>query len=282
QDGPYGWIGEGISLEVLDANRVVGERARQAVLQAELRLEPALRVGPVGVLEAPRVRPTFDARNRLLPQVMAAHEIEHDVERRMGAAATGILLDGDAGLDDVERRTPVREDARGVVGSWPIEDFQKTLVVLKLAGIGGEIPLGEQRGKEAVARAMTHMQRLRHRTEVRLDAAGERGSDGERGRAAPRVQPQEMTGRRGGAVDAERRGRMPALGVVMEVDAQRKLALGLKARDIGRDEGSSVDRPPGGKRKKSWQDRCRRMPAQGVVAVVEVERMRRGAVDQRR
>jgi hypothetical protein len=56
---------------------------------------------------------------------MAAHEIEHDVERRMGAAATGILLDGDAGLDDVERRTPVREDARGVVGSRPLKTSRK-------------------------------------------------------------------------------------------------------------------------------------------------------------
>src|SRR5262249_774698 len=193
QDGPYGWIGEGISLEVLDANRVVGERARQAVLQAELRLEPTLRVGPVGVLEAPRVRPTFDARNRLLPQVMAAHKIEHDVERRMDAAATGILLDGYAGLDDVERRNPVRQYARGVVGSRRVEYFQKARVVLKLAGIGGEIPLGEQRGKETVARAMTHMQWLRHRTEVRLDAGGKRGGNGERGRPAPCVEPQEMT-----------------------------------------------------------------------------------------
>src|SRR5262249_59037457 len=166
QDGPYGWIGEGISLEVLDANRVVGERARQAVLQAELRLEPALRVGPVGVLEAPRVRPTFDVRNRLLPQVMAAHEIEHDVERRMGATATGILLDGDAGLDDVERCTPVREDAHDVVGSPPVEYFQKTLIVLKLAGIGGENPLGKQSCKKAVASAMTPNKRARHRTEA--------------------------------------------------------------------------------------------------------------------
>src|SRR6516225_11921723 len=134
------------------------------------------------MLEAPRVRPTFDARDSILLQVMAAYQIEHDVERRMGAAATGILLDGDAGLDDVERRTPVREDARRVVGSRSVEDFQKTLVVLELAGIGSEIPLGEQRRKEAVARAMTHMQWLRHRPEVRLDAGGERGGDGERGR----------------------------------------------------------------------------------------------------
>src|SRR5262249_10146432 len=152
---------------------------------------------------------------------MAAHEIEHDVKRRMGAAATGILLYGDAGLDNVERRTPVREDARGVVGSRPVEDFQETLVVLKLAGICGEIPLGEQRGKQAAARAMTHMQRLRHRTKVRLDAGGERGGDGERGRRAPCIEPQKMTRRRGGAVDPERRGRMPALRVVVEVDTKR-------------------------------------------------------------
>ena len=82
--------------------RLVSARARQ-YCKLNFRLEPALRVGPVGVLEAPRVRPTFDVRNRLLPQVMAAHEIEHHVERRMGATATGILLDGDARLDDVER-----------------------------------------------------------------------------------------------------------------------------------------------------------------------------------
>src|SRR5262249_58844061 len=162
------------------------------------------------------------------------------------------------------------------------EYFQKTLIVLKLAGIGGEIPLGKQRCKEAVASAMTHMQRLRHRTEVRLDAGGERGSDGERGGPARCVEPQEMRRRCGGPVDAERRGRVPTLCVVVEVDTKRKLALGLEARDIRRDEGSSVDRPLVGERKKSWQDRRRRMPAQGVVAVVEVERMRRGAVDQRR
>src|SRR6516225_1656993 len=142
---------------------------------------------------------------------MAAREIEHDVERRMGATATGILLDGDAGLDDVERCTPVREDAHGVVGSPPVEYFQKTLIVLKLAGIGGEIPLGKQRCKEAVASAMTHMQRLRHRTEVRLDAGGERGSDGERGGPERCVEPQEMRRRCGGPVDAERRGRVPTL-----------------------------------------------------------------------
>src|SRR6516164_7177709 len=126
---------------------------------------------------------------------------------------------------------------------------------------------------------MTHVQRLRHRAEVRLDAGGERGGDGERGRPAPCVEPQEMTRCRGGAVDAEGRGRVPALVVVVEVDTKRKLALGLKARDIGRDKGSSVDRPLVGERKKSWQDRCRWMPAQGVVAVVEIECMRRSAVD---
>jgi hypothetical protein len=65
QDRLHRRIAEGITLEVLDADRTVGERARYAVLQAELRLQPALRVGPVGVLEAPRVRPTFDARNRI-------------------------------------------------------------------------------------------------------------------------------------------------------------------------------------------------------------------------
>ena len=56
QDGPYGWIADGICLEVFDADRAVGQRPGQAVLQAELRLEPALRIGSVGVLESSRVR----------------------------------------------------------------------------------------------------------------------------------------------------------------------------------------------------------------------------------
>ena len=33
QEGPDGWITEGISLEVLDADRAVGERTRQAVFK---------------------------------------------------------------------------------------------------------------------------------------------------------------------------------------------------------------------------------------------------------
>jgi hypothetical protein len=128
---------------------------------------------------------------------------------------------------------------------------------------------------------MTHVQGLRHGAEVRLDAGGERGGDGERGRRASCIEPQKVARRRRGAVHAESRGRVPALVVVVEIDAEPKLALGLEARDIGRDEGTPVDRPVVGERKKGRQNRCRRMPAQGVVAVVEVERVRGGAVDQR-
>src|SRR5262249_3982380 len=137
QDGPDGWIAEGICLEVLDADRAVGKRTRQAVLHAELRLESALRVGSVGVLEPPRVRPTFDARDFVLPRVMAAHEIKHAVGRGTGAAAKGKLLEGDAGLDDGERAAPVREEGRSIVISGPVKDVQETLVMLEPAGIGG-------------------------------------------------------------------------------------------------------------------------------------------------
>src|SRR6516225_1672185 len=96
----------------------------------------------------------------------------------MCAAATGILLDGDAWDDNVEWRAPVREHSCGVVGAGSVENIEKALLVIKRAGIGGEISLGQQRRKQAIARAMAHMQRLRHSAEVSLDTAGKRGRDG--------------------------------------------------------------------------------------------------------
>src|SRR5262249_17723063 len=77
-------------------------------------------------------------------------------------------------------------------------------------GIGGEIPLGEQRGKKAVARAMTHMQRLGHGGEGRLDAAGERGGGGGRGRRGPGVGAEGVTTRRRPAPGAQGRRAGPA------------------------------------------------------------------------
>ena len=89
-----------------------------------------------------------------------------------------------------------------------------------------------------------------------------------------------MRAGRGAAEHAERRRRMPALGVLIEIHAQRKFALGFKAGDVGGDEIPAAGADFVGERKQCGQYRRRRMAAERVVAVVEIEGVRSGAVDQ--
>ena len=60
---PRGGVAERLALEMLEHDTAVEQGARQAVLHAELRVETRLRVGPVGMGEAARMRPRFDARH---------------------------------------------------------------------------------------------------------------------------------------------------------------------------------------------------------------------------
>src|SRR5262249_59909256 len=109
----------------------------------------------------------------------------------------------------------------------------------------------------------------------------ERGRDGEGGRGAFRVEPHQVAGGGRGAEYAQGRGRVPALGVVMEVDAEPELALGLEAGDEGGDEGAARSLALVGEREEGRQDRRRRVTAQRVVHVVEVERVGGNAVGKR-
>ena len=52
-------------------------------------------------------------------------------------------------------------------------------------------------------------------------------------------EPEQMRGRGGGAEHAERRGRVPALVVMVEIDRAGDARLGLEAGDIGGDEVAS-------------------------------------------
>ena len=54
-----------VALEMPDHHLAVGKRARQAVLHAELGIEGALRVGPVGMFEPALVGPRIDALDLL-------------------------------------------------------------------------------------------------------------------------------------------------------------------------------------------------------------------------
>src|SRR5947207_808263 len=69
---------------------------------------------------------------------------------------------------------------------------------------------------------------------------------------------------------------------MMEMDAARDPRLGLETRDIGRDEIAAATVKHFPKREQGRQDRRRGMAAKRVADIVKIERMRRGAVDERR
>src|SRR5208282_5852536 len=80
---------------------------------------------------------------------------------------------------------------------------------------------------------------------------------------------------------ADGAGRVPAVRVMVEIDAERDLAFGFEAGDIRGDEVTAACASLLRQREERGQDRRRGMAAERVVAVVEIERVRRGAVDER-
>jgi len=67
------------------------------------------------------------------------------VNRRVRAAAAGILLDCDPGLDDVPRFSPRRQNFLHVVIARAVEYFEITLFVLERHGARGKTVACEQR-----------------------------------------------------------------------------------------------------------------------------------------
>ena len=203
----------------------------------------------------------------------------HRIGRRVGAAATGVALEGDAGIDEFERIGPVGEDAACIEGPYPIVDREKPLWVFERVGIGGHALLGEQRGAQPIARRLPDMERLRHGAEIGLDAARHRGRECERMGEFIRAQAEQVSASRRAAEGPERRGRVPAFVVVMEIHRACETGFALDAGGVSSQERLSgvagADRPQG------RQDRRRRMAADRIVAIVEIERMRRDAVDER-
>src|SRR5580704_19711636 len=90
-----------------------------------------------------------------------------------------------------------------------------------------------------------------------------------------------MAARGGGAKNAERRGRMPAFLVMMVMDTAADPRFGLEPGDIGGNEVRASTLLGLGDCEQSRQDRCRGMAAQRVADIIKIERVRRGAVDQR-
>src|SRR5437868_3039162 len=80
------------------------------------------------------------------------------------------------------------------------------------------------------------MERLRHGAEIGLETACERGRDAQRRRRPGEIELHEMAGRRSGSKNAERRGRMPTLVVVMKIDSARQPDLDLDTDHVSGNE----------------------------------------------
>ena len=207
-------------------------------------------------------------------------QMQHGVDRRMGRAAAGVALEGDARLGEVEGLRPFGQDAVGIERAGAVEDREEALLVLERAVVGGHAFLRQQRREQTVARRVPDMERLGHGAEIGLDARRHRGRERERRR--------HLVGRRAAAdgrrpprcrrCRASRSGASPSRSDG-NCTARASLHLAFDAGRIGGDE-----RPPGDagrERPQRRQDRRRRMAAERVAAVVEIERVRGDAVDQR-
>src|SRR5262245_24560631 len=161
------------------------------------------------MLEPSRVRPHVHSLDIVGRWLVLARERERRVQRGMRAPAAGILLDRDAGPDDVERLSPGGQYLPGVVIAFAIEHVEKALFVLERTVIGGKSIACQQRGEQAVSRAVADMQRLYHGSEIRLDAGCERGGDRQSGRHLVLGQLEELRASRSAAEHAESGGRMP-------------------------------------------------------------------------
>ena len=146
--------------------------------------------------------------------------------------------------------------------------------------VGGEAGLRQLGREHAVARAETDMQRLGHGAKVSDHTAGHRCRHAERHLNLAGVEPEQLAACRRGAEGTQRARRVPA---VMFAVAQRmhELCRNLIANRIGFDDLPAAGAERFSQRKGGGNDRRRRLAHQGK-AVIEIHRVRRRAVRQRR
>ena len=146
--------------------------------------------------------------------------------------------------------------------------------------IGVMALFGQQHGQHAGSRGMADMQRLGHGPEVGLQAAGHGGRHGQRHGGLLGGQADQPRRPRDGAENAERRGRMPALVVMMRVNGAGKAHFRLQPHGVGGDQALSRKSPVLGQREQGGDQRHRLMAAEHGRKVVEIKGMRRDAVDE--
>src|SRR5215472_12838945 len=140
-------------------------------LNAELRLQSGLRLMVAQDQRMRIAQRDGDFLDFLRPQGPASEQLEHRVERPVGAVACWVFLDAEPVLDDF----PLLPEAssRGLPIDFSSGGYrtQEPLRMLERVGGCGETDFGESRSEKARMRRAAGMERLRHRAEIGHDAA---------------------------------------------------------------------------------------------------------------
>ena len=126
------------------------------------------------------------------------------------------------------------------------------------------------------------MERFAHRAEHALQPRRLRRCDAHRHRRRCRIEPQQVAGRGRCADSAVGRRVVPAPGVVRRAHEAADPTLGLEARGERLDQALAVDAGVFAERQHGRRDRHGRVTTHREIDVVEVERMRHRAIEQRR
>src|SRR5215469_10399778 len=104
------------------------------------------------------------------PQRPASEQLEHGIERPVGAVACRVFLDAEPILDDLPFLP--KASSRGLPLDFSGGGYgtQEPLRMLERVGGCGETDLGEPRREKARMRRTSGMERLRHRAEIGHDA----------------------------------------------------------------------------------------------------------------
>ena len=269
-----GGVGEGVQPAGIEA----GQRHRHGQAQAEFGLEPSGGLGdvadPVGCL----IDPQHDLFHRLRGHAMRLAQLAGGLDRAVRQVAGGVVLE--------QIVAHVQAAGRGLHRQFWIEigavRAGEALGAFQHVAPAGEAARREPGRKQAVIGRLAGMERLAHRAEHRFQPRRLGAGDAERNAGGVRVQPHQMRAGGGRAEAADGAGGVKAQTVVMagfqgDAEAAFQLVAGHEGGDHRRPRGSPLLR----QRQQRGQDGDARVAGHRQVHVVEIERVRGRAIDQR-
>ena len=161
---------------------------------------------------------------------------QHRIDRRVRAAAARMLLDAESGGDDVVGPAPIREDRLGIEIAGAVEHVQKALLVFERASLAvnpSRASCAANRPLRAVCPTCSGLVIV---PKLALMPDASEAAIASACAVFARSRAHQVTAGRRRAEHAQRRGRVPALFVMVQIDAAADAGLGLEPGDIGGDE----------------------------------------------